>query len=149
LANFTVRPTTLLVFFMDISGQKIVLFDGVCNYCNAMINFAIRYDKNAVLKFAPLQSDTGQRLKEQYKITSEADSMIFIENSKAYTYSEAAIRIAKRLDWPAKIFYAFTIVPKFIRDPVYKWIAKNRYKWFGKREECMIPTPDVKARFLS
>ena len=134
---------------MELKVQKIVLFDGVCNYCNAMINFAIRNDKRALLKFAPLQSDTGRRLKEQYKITPEADSMIFIENNKAYTYSDAAIRIAKHLDWPAKIFYAFRIVPKFTRDPFYKWIAKNRYKWFGKKEECMIPTPDVKARFLS
>jgi predicted DCC family thiol-disulfide oxidoreductase YuxK len=93
---------------MDINGQKIVLFDGVCNYCNAMINFAIRNDKRALLKFAPLQSDIGRRLKEQYKITPEADSMIFIEDNKAYTYSDAALRIAKRLDWPAKLFYALT-----------------------------------------
>ncbi len=129
--------------------HTIILFDGVCNYCNAMINFAIRNDKKALLKFAPLQSDTGRRLKEQYKVFPDADSMIFIENNKAYTYSDAAVRIAKHLDWPAKMFYGFIIVPKFIREPIYKWVAKNRYKWFGKKEECMIPAPDVKARFLS
>jgi predicted DCC family thiol-disulfide oxidoreductase YuxK len=131
-----------------IQGNPIVLFDGVCNYCNAMVNFAIRNDKKAVLKFAPLQSTVGICLREQYKISADIDSVIVIENEKAYTYSDAAIRIARHLRWPARAFYALIIIPQFIRQPLYKWIAKNRYKWFGKKEECMIPTPDVKARFL-
>lgn len=128
--------------------NPIVLFDGVCNYCNAMVNFAIRNDKKAILKFSPLQSEAGKRLREEYKIVSEIDSVILIEQGSVYTYSDAAIRIAKYLRWPAKALYGLTIIPKFIRQPFYKWIAKNRYKWFGKKEECMIPTPDVKARFL-
>ena len=134
---------------MDDPAKHIVLFDGVCNYCNAMVNFAIRYDKRAILKFAPLQSEAGRRLKEKYKIPGEIDSVIFIDNNIPYTHSDAAIRIAKYLNWPAKVLYGFIIIPKFIRQPIYKWIAKNRYKWFGKKEECMIPTADVKARFLS
>ena len=128
--------------------NPIVLFDGVCNYCNAMVNFAIRNDKKAILKFAPLQSLAGKHLKEEYKIAPDIDSVILIDQDKVYTYSDAAIRIAKYLRWPAKAFYGFILIPKFIRQPFYKWIAGNRYKWFGKKEECMVPTPDVKARFL-
>ena len=138
----------MLVFFMTANNEKIILFDGVCNYCNSMINFAIRNDKKGVLKFAVLQSDTGKQLKSKYSIPEEIDSVIFIENGKVFTYSDAAIRMSRYLRWPAKALYSLIIVPKFIRQPVYKWIARNRYRWFGKREECMIPTPDVKARFL-
>ena len=133
---------------MDVTKERIVLFDGVCNYCNAMVNFAIRNDKKAILKFAPLQSEAGKRLTEEYKIASEIDSVIFIEQGKVYTYSNAAIRIAKYLRWPAKSLYGLIVIPKFIRQPFYKWIAKNRYKWFGKKEACMVPTPAVKMRFL-
>jgi predicted DCC family thiol-disulfide oxidoreductase YuxK len=129
-------------------GSPVVLFDGICNYCNAMVNFAIRNDKKAVLKFAPLQSTAGKDLREQYKIDRSIDSVIVIENEKVYTHSDAAIRIAKHLQWPAKALYGLIIIPKFIRQPLYKWIAKNRYKWFGKKDECMVPTARVKARFL-
>ena len=138
----------LLVFFMTNVEDKIVLFDGVCNYCNAMINLAIRNDKKAILKFATLQSETGGRLKTKYNIPAEIDSVLFIENGRVYTYSDAALRIARYFRWPAKILYGLIIVPSFIRQPIYKWIAKNRYKWFGKKAECMIPTPNVKTRFL-
>ena len=133
---------------MTLDEEKIVLFDGVCNYCNSMINLAIRNDNKGVLKFATLQSETGKRLKSKYNIPAEIDSVIFIENEKVFTYSDAAIRICRYLRWPAKALYGLITVPKFIRQPVYKWIARNRYRWFGKREECMIPTPEVKARFL-
>ena len=128
--------------------NPVILFDGVCNYCNAMVNFAIRNDKKAILKFAPLQSAAGKSLKEKYNIAPGIDSVIFIEQEKVYTYSDAAIRIARHLQWPAKALYSLIVIPKFIRQPFYKWIARNRYKWFGKKEECMIPTPEVKARFL-
>ncbi len=114
-----------------------------------MVNFAIRHDKKALLKFSPLQSEAGKRLKEEYKIAPGVDSVILIDNGKAYTHSDAAIRIAKYLQWPAKAFFGFIIVPKFIRQPFYKWIARNRYKWFGKKDECMVPTKEVRERFLS
>jgi predicted DCC family thiol-disulfide oxidoreductase YuxK len=128
--------------------NPIVLFDGVCNYCNAMVNFAIRNDKKAIIKFAPLQSEAGRMLKEKYQINPGIDSVILIDNGKVYTYSDAAIRITKYLRWPSKALYAFNIVPEFIRQPFYKWVARNRYKWFGKKESCMIPDATVKARFL-
>lgn len=129
--------------------NPIVLFDGVCNYCNAMANFAIRNDKKAILKFAPLQSEAGKRFKAEYKIAPGVDSVIFIEHGNVYTYSGAALRIASYLRWPAKALYGFIIVPKFIREPFYKWIAGNRYKWFGKKDECMVPTAEVRERFLN
>lgn len=138
----------LLVKFVVMQDNPIVLFDGVCNYCNAMVNFAIRNDKKGVLKFCPLQSNAGLQLKEKYKIPSSIDSVILIDRGKIYTYSDAAVRIAKYLQWPAKTLYGLIIIPKFIRQPFYKWVAKNRYKWFGKKETCMIPRPEVKARFL-
>lgn len=128
--------------------KPIVLFDGVCNYCNAMVNFAIRNDRSAGLQFAALQSAPGTALRKQFNIGTDVDSLILIENNEAYTYADAALRICKYLDWPAKILYAFNIVPSFISTPVYKWIAKNRYKWFGKKDVCMVPSADVKKRFL-
>ena len=128
--------------------HPIILFDGVCNFCNRMVNFAIRNDKKGKLKFAPLQSEIGVNLKKQFQISPTADTVIFIENGKSYTYAKAAIRISKYLDWPAKAFNVFRIIPSFISQPLYKWFAKRRYKWFGKKETCMIPTADIKARFL-
>jgi len=135
------------------SNQKemnypIVLFDGVCNFCNRMVNFAIRNDKKGKLKFAPLQSEAGLRLKEQFQVDPTADTIVFIEKGKSYTYAKAAIRISRYLNWPAKAFNVFRIIPSFISQPLYKWFAKRRYKWFGKKETCMIPTAEVKARFL-
>ncbi len=133
---------------MNIPDDKIVLFDGICNYCNSMVNFAIRNDKKAVLKFSPLQSPSGIFLKEKYNISSAIDSVIFLDKGKVYTYSDAAVQIAGNLQWPAKALYAFKVVPAFVRQPFYKWIARNRYKWFGKKETCMIPTKEVRERFL-
>lgn len=113
-----------------------------------MVNFAIRNDKKAILKFAPLQSVAGQQLKEQYNIPASIDTVIVIDNGKVYTYADAGIRVIKYLRWPVKMLYALVIIPSFISQPVYKWIARNRYKWWGKKETCMIPTPDVRKRFL-
>lgn len=128
--------------------HPILLFDGICNYCNSWVNFAIRNDKKAVLRFAPLQSATGHRLREQFGIPPETDSVIMIDNGKCYLYSDAALRMAKYLRWPARALYALIIVPRFLREFIYKLIARNRYKWFGKKETCMIPSPQVRDRFL-
>jgi predicted DCC family thiol-disulfide oxidoreductase YuxK len=129
--------------------EPILLFDGVCNYCNRMVNFAIRNDKKGKIKFAPLQSTAGEKLRQEFNVSPTADTIILIENGKAYTYATAAIRVCRYLDWPAKILYAFIIFPSFFTQPIYKWIARNRYKWFGKKDTCMIPTPMVKNRFLN
>lgn len=126
----------------------VLLFDGVCNFCNRMVNFTIRHDKKARLRFAPLQSAAGEALRSEYGVSPSADTIVFIDKGKAYTYASAGIRVCRYLSWPVKLLYALIIVPRFITQPVYKWIARNRYKWFGKTDSCMIPTPDVRSRFL-
>ncbi len=130
------------------SQQPVVLFDGVCVFCNRMVNFAIRNDRKGKLKFAPLQSTAGQRLISAYHVAPDADTVVLIEHNKAYTYARAGIRISKYLDWPAKMLYGFIIIPGFISQPLYRWFAKRRYKWFGKKATCMIPSPETRNRFL-
>ena len=130
--------------------QPIVLFDGVCNLCNGAVQFIIRHDKKNIFMFASLQSEVGRKILEQYNFPlDELNSFILIENNKAYTRSTGALTVAKKLNglWP--LLYGFIIIPKFIRDSIYNWVAGNRYKWFGKKDACMIPTPELKARFLS
>ncbi len=129
--------------------QPIILFDGVCNFCNGSVNFIIKRNSKTPILFAALQSEAGQRLLREYKLpVNKMESILFIEQGKAYMQSTAALRICRYLRglWP--LGYGFIIVPKFIRDGIYNWIAKNRYKWFGIRKECMIPTPEMKTRFL-
>ena len=130
-------------------NKPIILFDGVCNFCNAIVNFIISQDKKNIFLFAALQSEAGKKLLEQYKIDWKAsDSFVVIENGKAHQKSTAALKLYNRLPWYWKWAQVFWIVPKFIRDGVYDVIARNRYKWFGKKEECMIPTSEVRNRFL-
>ena len=127
----------------------IVLFDGVCNFCNATVNFVIERDKAGYFKFAPLQSEIGAQLIAKHGIDNvETDSVIVVEDDKAYTHSSAALRIAKRLDGIWSWAYAFVVVPKPIRDLAYRLFAKHRYRLFGKQDACMMPTPEVRARFL-
>ncbi|MBK8609982.1 MAG: thiol-disulfide oxidoreductase DCC family protein [Chitinophagaceae bacterium] len=131
------------------NDQPIILFDGVCNFCNSAVNFTLKRNSKLNIRFAPLQSETGQKLLQQYKLSeNNMQSFIFIENGKAYTRSTAGLRVCRHLRrlWP--LCYYLIVVPKFIRDGIYNWIAKNRYKWFGVRAECMIPSPEIKARFL-
>lgn len=131
------------------NSNPIILFDGVCNFCNSSVNFVIERDKKSVIKFAALQSEAGQLLLQQFSLpTGEFNSFILIEAGKVYTASTAALKVSKYLAklWP--MLYGFIIVPKFLRDGIYKWIAKNRYKWFGKKDQCMIPSPEVHDRFL-
>ncbi|MFD2826565.1 thiol-disulfide oxidoreductase DCC family protein [Leeuwenhoekiella polynyae] len=128
---------------------KIILFDGVCNLCNGAINFIIKHDPKALFKFASLQGETGQRLLQKHQINSaETDSIVLIEGDTVSVKSSAALRIAKYLNKGYPLLFGFMIVPKFIRNAVYDYIARNRYKWFGKKESCMIPTPELKSRFL-
>ncbi|MFC7357156.1 thiol-disulfide oxidoreductase DCC family protein [Jejudonia soesokkakensis] len=130
-------------------NHKIVLFDGVCNLCNTSVTFLIKRDKNDVFRFAALQEEPGVSLLQKYHIDpKETDSIILIDNGKAYVKSSAALRAAKYMSGFYPILYGFMIVPKFIRNAVYDYIAKNRYKWYGKKESCMIPTPELKQKFL-
>lgn len=129
--------------------HKVILFDGVCNLCNGAINFVIKKDKGDVFKFAPLQSEIGKTLLSKFQVdTSKVDSIILVDGANFYVKSSAALRIAKDLSGAYPLLYGFLILPKFIRDSVYNYIAKNRYKWFGKKESCMIPTPELEEKFL-
>lgn len=129
---------------------KIILFDGVCNLCNNAVNFVIKRDKKSVFRFASLQSDIGQKLTNERGIdTTKVDSIILIDPGTAwYEKSTAALQIAKQLSGMFPLLSVFLIFPKSFRDWVYDIIAKNRYKWFGKKDQCMIPTPELKALFI-
>jgi predicted DCC family thiol-disulfide oxidoreductase YuxK len=135
---------------INLDRERLILFDGVCNLCNGAVQFVLRHDKNKLFSFAALQSETGKTLLLKYSLPkNDLSSFLLIENNKLYARSTAAIRVAKKLNglWP--VLYICIIIPPFIRDGVYNFIARNRYKWFGKKEECMIPTPELKARFLN
>ena len=128
---------------------EIILFDGVCNLCNSSVNFVIKHDKKNRYRFAALQSDIGKDLVNQFGIDpNETDSIILIKGQKHYIRSSAALRVAKGLSGGYPLFYVFMIIPTFIRNWVYDYIAKNRYKWYGMSESCMIPTEELKSRFL-
>lgn len=126
-----------------------VLFDGVCNFCNGMVNFAIRNDRKGKLRFAALQSGAGEEFKKKFQLPANIDSVIVIDKGKIYMHAPAAVRISRYLDWPAKMLSVFAIVPVFISNPVYKWVARHRYKWFGKKDACMVPSAKVRERFLT
>ncbi|MFD2572588.1 thiol-disulfide oxidoreductase DCC family protein [Spirosoma soli] len=131
------------------SSQPLVLFDGVCNLCNSAVTFIIERDPKAQFRFASLQSDVGQDMLQRLgRSTNQFDSFVLWENGRFYERSTAALRIARQLSgvWP--LLYGFIIVPKPIRDGVYRFVARNRYRWFGKRDACMMPTPALKARFI-
>jgi len=130
--------------------KQIILFDGVCNLCNTSVQFVIQRDTSGKFNYAALQSVAGQKLlKENNLPANEFYSIILIKNGEVFQRSRAALEIARGLSglWP--LLYVFVIVPPFIRNGIYNWIAKNRYRWFGRKEECMIPTPELKSRFLN
>lgn len=132
-----------------LQDKPVIFFDGVCNYCNAMTNFVIRQDKKKIFKFAALQSNAGQQVLKEWKLSPEEfDSFLMLDKGKLYSKSTAALRVANKLPWYWKWSQLFWILPKFIRDGAYNIIARNRYKWFGKKDQCMIPTPEVRERFL-
>ena len=132
------------------SKHKVILFDGVCNLCNSFVNFVIRNDKKEVFKFAPIQSDFGKIALKKHRINSkDTDSIILIDNDNYYIKSSAALYIAKNLSGAYPLLFCFMLVPKFMRNWVYDFVAKNRYKWYGKKESCMIPTPELIDKFYS
>ncbi|WP_310381051.1 DUF393 domain-containing protein [Flavobacterium sp.] len=131
-------------------NKKIILFDGVCNLCHASVQFVIKHDKNDLFRFVALQSDLGQEILKHIGINpSNIDSIILYEPGIAYYYkSEAALQIAKNLGGFFHFGTIFKIIPTTIANQLYDYIAKNRYKWYGKKESCMIPTAELKAKFL-
>ncbi len=127
----------------------VILFDGVCNFCNYWVQFAIRHNGKNDLRFAALQSSAGAALLQRYDLhPTNISTVIFIEEGKVYKQSAAALRICRHLNTGWKLFYGLIIIPAFLRDPVYNFIARNRYRWFGKKEQCMVPTAEQRARFL-
>lgn len=127
----------------------VIFFDGFCNLCSATVQFTIERDHNAVFRFASLQGEYAQEKLALFNIEpNQSNSLILIENNKVYQRSTAALKVARRLNglWP--LLYSFIILPRFIRDAVYNYVAKNRYKWYGKKESCWLPTAELKGRFL-
>jgi len=132
------------------SNKKIILFDGVCNLCNSSVQFAIKRDENDVFRYAAIQSETGERLLTERNIdTNKIDSIILIEpNIAYYTKSTAALEIGKDLKGLRTISSILLWLPESFRNIVYDFIAANRYKWYGKKEACMVPTKELKSKFL-
>jgi predicted DCC family thiol-disulfide oxidoreductase YuxK len=133
------------------SNQKdqILFFDGVCNLCNSSVNTVMKYDKREQIKVAPLQGKTAETMLQAAGIdASELDSLVYWRNGKIYTRSSAALRVAKDMGGLWSLAIVFFVVPAFIRDAVYRYIARHRYKWFGKKESCRMPTDSERARFL-
>ncbi len=135
---------------MNITTEHpVILFDGVCNLCSSVVQFIIKHDPKQMFRFASLQSSVAKRLLEEYHLPSnEMNTFVLIEKDKAYTHSTGALRISRHLKggWP--LAYSFIIVPRFIRDAVYKFISKKRYNWFGKKKSCWIPKPEWESLFL-
>ena len=140
----------LLPEMNDERNHPVILFDGVCNFCNAGVNFIIRQDKKNIFRFAALQSEAGQKLLAKHNLPmKEFESFVLIDEGKVYQKSSAGLKVYGKLPWYWKWTKVFWLVPKFIRNTVYDFIAKNRYRWFGKKEQCLIPTQEVKNRFLA
>ncbi|WP_042142244.1 thiol-disulfide oxidoreductase DCC family protein [Paucisalibacillus sp. EB02] len=127
---------------------RVILFDGVCNFCNSSVQFIIKRDPKGIYQFTSLQSDVGQKLLKDHEVPVELDSFIYIENEKVYFKSTAALKVCRNLKGVWKLLYMFIIVPRPLRDVVYGIFARNRYRWFGKRDACMIPSPEQRKRFL-
>jgi len=133
-------------------GHTIVLFDGVCNLCSGVVRFIVARDPHARFRFAALQSDAARRACAEVGATPlaafEPDSVIVIAEGRALERSDAALAIAARLPFPWPVLGAFRILPRGVRDRLYRLVAKNRYRWFGRSDTCMVPTPELRARFL-
>ncbi|MFV8828917.1 thiol-disulfide oxidoreductase DCC family protein [Alkalihalobacterium sp. APHAB7] len=126
----------------------IVLFDGACNFCHYSVQFIIKRDRRGYFKFASLQSDIGKKLLEEYALPHDMSTFVLIDNDRSYIKSSAALRVCQHLDGFWKAFIIFRIIPTLMRDIVYNFVAQNRYRWFGLRDSCMLPTPEQRKRFL-
>lgn len=130
-------------------NNPIILYDGVCHLCNGVINFILPRDKDRTFRFSPLQSETGQALLRKFQLpTDDYDSFVLVEGEKAYQRSSAAIKVMQGMGFPYSLGAVLWILPRPVRDALYNWVAKNRYKWFGQYDSCLMPTPEIKERFL-
>ena len=129
--------------------DPLILYDGVCNLCNRWVQFVLKHDKRRQFSFAPLQGATAKNiLSEKFQEQQVPDTVVLIDNNKVYTRSEAALRILKLLGNGWNLFYSLVVIPRFLRDGVYRFISNRRYKWFGKSDSCILPSPEWKDRFL-
>jgi predicted DCC family thiol-disulfide oxidoreductase YuxK len=131
-------------------NHPILLYDGVCYFCNGLVRFALRQDKGRRLRFASLQSAAGQALLREHGFTDgEIDSAVLIENGRIYTRSTCALRALRYLRFPWPLLYGLILVPPFMRDAIYDYVARNRYHWFGRMETCPLPPPEQREQFLT
>jgi len=128
--------------------MNVILFDGECNFCDHSVQFIIKRDKKGLYNFASIQSDTGEEILRKYRVPDDIDSFILVDGHKCFYKSSAALRVCKNLKGAWKLLYCLLIVPKPLRDYFYCIVAKNRYKWFGKKDSCMLPSTDIRKRFL-
>jgi predicted DCC family thiol-disulfide oxidoreductase YuxK len=131
------------------TAKSLLLFDGVCNVCNATVLFVVDRDPHEHFQFASLQSELGARTLREYGLPMDLNTVVLIENGKAYVRSSAALRMARRLRWPWPLFYALMLIPRALRDVLYDAFASRRYALFGKSEQCRIPTPELRRRMLA
>jgi len=130
-------------------SNPVILFDGVCNFCNSSVQFVIKRDPKNLFRFGALQGAYGQKVLANFNLPqNEFNSFILIQDGTLYTKSTAALRVAKQLSGAWPLLYFFIIIPPFIRNAVYNFIAQNRYRWFGKKEACILPTPQQRQLFL-
>ncbi|WP_251343629.1 thiol-disulfide oxidoreductase DCC family protein [Haloplanus halophilus] len=132
----------------DLPTAPVLLFDGVCSLCNGVVRFLVPRDPEGRLRYAPLQSDAGRALLDRAGLSEGVDTVVLVEGDRAYTRSAAVIRVAELLGWPYSLARVARVVPRGVRDACYDVVAANRYDWFGRREECLVPDEDVRDRFL-
>lgn len=153
------ETTTTGLAERELPEGPVLLFDGVCNLCNQSVQLVIANERFPELRFVQLQSELGERLLTRafgaaeakrllHGTTGAPDSVVLVEGTRGWTHSDAALRVARRLRAPYRWLAAAVIVPRALRDVVYRWIARHRYRWFGKSESCWVPTPELRARFL-
>ena len=131
-------------------SQPILLFDGVCNLCNGFVQFIIRRDPEGMFRFASLQSELAQELlKERGLDPAALDTVVLIDGERAFTRSDAALQVAGRMGGAWPLLKVFRVLPRAWRNAVYDWVARHRYRWFGKKDQCMVPTPELRSRFLA
>ena len=133
---------------MNAPAHPIVLFDGVCHFCTASVQFIIKRDPSGQFQFASQQSNAGRALLAKAGLPETMDTFVLVESDHTYTRSTAALKVAAKLSGAWWLCGIFWIVPRFVRDACYSVVARNRYRWFGKHESCWVPTPEIRARFL-
>lgn len=135
---------------MSVSVPGLILFDGVCNLCNGFVQFVIRHDPAGRFRFAALQSEAGRQMLAAHGHAGAMppETVLLLKNGRLYSHSTAVLHIARGLGWPWRALAVGLLLPAFLRDAAYRFVARNRYRWFGRQESCWLPTPELQARFL-